>query len=180
MGVAIFMCDALCKLPNTMKRTHTTDKPDTIQGLEKSGIRAGTTIVETVVALAIFAGFTTGACKLLMSHRKISDMARSHYTAINIAKNRLELVRTFDFGQVDHFLEDDVVVDASGVPSTEGNYRRSTEVSTISSNLLELTVTVDIRNQQTLVFNPANEQVSTYFAEYLPSGGGTAPPPPSP
>ena len=107
-------------------------------------------------------------------------MARAHYTAINIAKNRLELVRRFDFGQLDDFLEDKVVVDASGVPSTEGNYRRSTEVSNVSSNLLELTVTVDIRNRQTLVFNPANEQLSTYFAQYLQLGGGTAPPPPSP
>lgn len=107
-------------------------------------------------------------------------MARAHYTAINIAKNRLELVRTFDFGQVDDFLETDIIVDASGAPSSEGNYRRSTAVSMVSSNLLELTVTVDIRNRQTLIFNPANEQLSTYFAEYLAPGGGTAPPPPAP
>jgi len=130
------------------------------------------------VALTIFAGFSTGACKLLMSHRKIADMARAHYTAINIAKNRLELVRTFDYGQVDDFLENNVVVDASGVPDAVGNYRRSTTVSNVSSNLLELTVTVDLRNRQTLAFTPAKEQVSTYFAEYLESGGGTAPPPP--
>ncbi len=107
-------------------------------------------------------------------------MARGHYTAINIAKNRMELVRTFDFGQVDDFLENNVIVNASGVPSTEGNYRRSTEVSTVSGNLLELVVTVDIRNQKTLIFNLANEQLKTYFAYYLPPGGGTAPPPPSP
>jgi type II secretory pathway pseudopilin PulG len=137
------------------------------------------TVVETIVALSVFAVFTTGACKLLLSHRKISDMARAHYTAINIAKNRLELVRTFDFDQVGNFLEDKVVVDASGVPDTYGNYRRSTDVSNVSSNLLELTVTVDIRNRQTLKFNPSNEQLSTYFAEYLEPGGATAPPPPS-
>ncbi len=163
-----------------MEKKHTTDKEDAILAVEKSRKRAGTTIVETIVALTIFAVFTTGACKLLMSHRKIMDMARAHYTAINIAKNRMELVRTFDFGQVDDFLENNVVVDASGMPSTEGNYRRSTEVSTVSSNLLELIVTVDIRNRQTLAFNPANEQLRTYFAEYLEPGGGTAPPPPSP
>ena len=138
------------------------------------------TIVETLVALAILAVFSTGACKLLLSHRKISDMARAHYTAINIAKNRLELVRRFDFGQVDDFIEDKVLVDASGIPTTEGNYRRTTEISNVSSNLLELTVTVDIRNRKTLVFNPANQQLSTYFANYLEPGGGTAPPPPTP
>jgi type II secretory pathway pseudopilin PulG len=142
--------------------------------------RAGMTVIETVVALVIFALFTTGACKLLMSHRRVTDMARDHYTAINIAKNRLELVRTFHFGQVDKFLEDDVIVDASGVPDMLGNYRRTTAVSNVSSNLLELTVTVDIRNRRTLAFNPANQQLSTYFARYLEPGGGTAPPPPSP
>jgi len=170
------MDDLLSSQSKTMKRTRATQRTDTTQGSN----RAGMTVVETIVALTIFAVFTTGACKLLLSHRKVSDMARAHYTAINIAKNRMELMRTFDFGQVDDFLEDKVVVDASGVPSTEGNYRRSTEVNNVSSNLVELTVTVDIRNRQTLVFNPANEQLSTYFAEYLKPGGGTAPPPPSP
>ncbi len=136
--------------------------------------------METIVALTIFAGFSTGACKILLSHRKITDMARAHYTAINIAKNRMELVRTFDFGQVGNFLENNVVVNASGMPDAVGNYRRSTTVNNINANLLELTVIVDLRNRQTLDFTPAKEQVSTYFAKYLESGGGTAPPPPGP
>lgn len=146
----------------------------------RSRKRAGMTLVETVVAVSVLAIFSTGACKLLLSHRRMSDMARAHYTAINIAKNRLELVRTFDFAQVGNFIEDKVVVDASGVPSTVGNYRRTTEISTVSDNLLELTVTVDLRNRQTLAFTPAKEVLNTYFADYLEPGGGTAPPPPSP
>lgn len=141
---------------------------------------AGMTLVETIVAIAVLAIFSTGACKLLMSHRQLSDMARGHYTAINIAKNRMELVRTFDFGQVADFIEDKVVVDASGIPNTAGHYRRTTQVSTVSGNLLELTVTVDLRNRKTLAFTPAKETVSTYIAEYLDSGGGTAPAPPGP
>jgi len=151
-------------------------KTDTAPGLKSAGM----TVVETVVALTIFAIFTTGACKLLLSHRQVSDMARAHYTAINIAKNRLELVRTYDFDQVNNFVEDKVVVDTSGIPSADGNYRRTTQVSNISSNLLELTVTVGIRNRRTLQFNPANQELSTYFANYLAPGGGTAPAPPSP
>lgn len=141
--------------------------------------RAGTTIVETIVALVVFAIFTTGACKLLVSHRKITDMARAHYTAINIAKNRLELVRTFDFDQVNNFLENRVVVDTSGIPSETGNYRRTTEVSNVSSNLVEVTIDVEIRNRQTLEFTPSHEQLSAFFADYLEPGGGTAPAPPS-
>ena len=159
-----------------MKDLSTNIKEQTIR-IQK---RAGMTLVETVVAVAVLAIFSTGACKLLLSHRRMSDMARAHYTAINIAKNRLELVRTFDFDQVDNFIEDKVVVDTSGVPNTVGNYRRTTQISTVSSNLLELTVTVDLRNRQTLAFTPAKEVLNTYFAQYLEQGGGTAPPPPSP
>lgn len=168
------------QITKAMRKRHITDKPDMIQDFVKRRNHAGITMVETVVALSVFAIFTTGACKLLLSHRKVSDMARAHYTAINIAKNRLELVRTFDFLQVDEFVEDKVMVDASGVPDAGGYYRRSTEISTVSSNLLELAVTVDILNRETLLFNPANERLISYFANYLPSGGGTAPPPPSP
>lgn len=153
---------------------------DDAQRFVKKRSRSGITMVETLVALTLLAVFTTGACKLLLSHRRLTDMARAHYTAINIAKNRMELVRTFDFGQVNDFLETDVIVDASGVPDTEGNYRRSTAVSTVSGNLLELIVTVDLRNRNTLVFNPANEVLTTYFANYLEPGGGTAPATPGP
>lgn len=142
--------------------------------------RAGMTLVETVVAIAVLAIFTTGACKLLISHRQMTDMARAHYTAINIAKNRMELIRTFDFGQVDDFIEDQVIVDTSGLPDTAGHYRRTTETSNINSNLLELVVTVDIRNRKTLAFTPAKEELTTYVARYLEPGGGTAPAPPSP
>jgi type II secretory pathway pseudopilin PulG len=142
--------------------------------------RTGMTVVETIVALTIFAVFMTGACKLLMSHRRVTDMARAHYTAINIAKNRLELVRTFDFEQVNNFEESRVVVDESGIPSPIGNYRRTTVIDNVSSNLVQLTVTVDLRNRRTLAFTPSKEVLSVYFAQYLDSGGGTAPAPPTP
>jgi type II secretory pathway pseudopilin PulG len=151
-----------------------------MQGRRNEKNRAGMTIVETMVALVVLAVFITGTCNLLMSYRKMSDMARGHYTAINIAKNRMELVRTFDYGQLNNFIEDDVIVDASGLADAEGLYRRTTEISNVSSNLMELKITVDLRNRESLEFNPANEQLSTYFAKYLIPGGGSGPAPPSP
>lgn len=147
---------------------------------KKTGKRAGTTLVETIVAISVLAVFSTGACKLLLSHRKVSDSARAHYTAINIAKNRMELVRTFDFGQVNDFLEDKVIINNNGQPNSAGHYRRSTEVSNVNSNLVELTITVDIRNRKTLDFTPAKETLTTYIANYLEPGGGTAPAPAGP
>ncbi len=159
-----------------MKNKHITTCGLTGTNRNISKSRAGIALVEALVALTLLAVFMAGATKLLLSHHEMSDMARAHYTAINIAKNRMELVRTFEFGQVDDFLEDKVDVDESGSPSTFGHFRRSTQVSNVSPNLLELNVIVEIRDRKTLSFNGRQEYLSTYFAEYLseessPGGG---------
>ncbi len=149
------------------------------RALEKSSKRAGISLIETVVALTILAVFVTGAAKIIIASQKLSDKAREHYAAINIAKSRIELVRTFEFGQVDNFLEDKVLVNASGAPDVNGNFRRTTTVSEVSSNLLEMAVTVEIRNRKKLAFTGEREQLRTFFAEYLTEessvGGGVSP-----
>lgn len=166
MGVALTLDDALCRLTKTMKKTDTTHKPNTVQSLEKAKTRTGTTIVETAVALALFAMFMTGACKLLLSHRGAADITREHYTAVNIAKNRVELARTFSFEALAEFGEDDTPVDAFGEPTSAaaGNYRRSTSVNMVTNNLMELTVTVDIRNHKTWGFDGANQEVVSFIS----------------
>ena len=84
-------------------------------------------------------------------------------------KNRLELARTVDFGQLERFAESNVVVNASGESDTEGHYRRTTDISNFSSNLVEIAIKVDLRNRRTLEFTPANEQLTSYIANYLES-----------
>lgn len=163
-----------------MKTLPTNIKEQPLQKLEHGRKCAGMTLVEALVAIAVFAVFMTGASKILMSHRKVTDMARSHYVAINIAKNRMELVRTFGFDHVHEFLEDKVLVNANGLPSTEGDYRRTTQISNISVNLVELFITIDIRNRKSLEFSGEQELLTTYIANYLEQGGGTAPATPSP
>ena len=124
-------------------------------------------LVETMMAVAIFAAFMVGICQMMVVHRQMTDMARAHYTAVNIAKNRLELVRTFEFEQVGNFLEDKIRVDASGLADLNGEFRRSTTIANINGGLLELTVTVEIRDRKTLTFKGRKEFLSTYFAQYL-------------
>jgi len=150
-----------------MEKTYPTDKPDTVQGLEKIRNRAGATLVEALLAMAIFAVFTIGACKLLVSQRKLLDIARDHYTAANIAKNRMELLRTFDFEQIPQLAEDPVRIDGNGIPSTIGHFTRSTIINPLSTNLYELAITVQIQNRKTLEFDTAEETISTYVALHL-------------
>lgn len=138
-----------------------------IEAGRRNRARAGVSLVETLVALSLFATFATGACKLILMNRRISDMARAHYTAANLAKNRLELIRTFDFEQASEFAENKVIINHNGQPDSEGFYRRTTTVNMLSSNLTELVVSVDIKNRRKLTFDGGTETVSTYFALHM-------------
>lgn len=144
----------------------TTQHTDEIR-VRRSRNRAGSTFVEAIIAVAILALFSTGASKLLVSHRKLLDMARDRYTAGNLAKNRLELVRTFDFEQIPEMEEIGIRIDDNGVPSIDGNFLRITSVSPLNTNLYELAVSVKIKNRKTLAYGPAEEVINTYVAKHL-------------
>ena len=158
------MCDALCILLKIMKKAYTIENMDVIQRLTKDKKRAGVTIVEVLVALVLFALFIAGAGKVLLSNRSLADVTREHYTAVNIAKNRIELARTISFGELPDFYENNLLVDLSGDPLTgnTGRYRRSTDV-VLTNNVAELTVTVEIRDHRTLLFD-SEEQVKSFIA----------------
>lgn len=125
--------------------------------------KSGSTLIEATVALGLFAVFIGGACKLFLSHQQLTEASRSRYQAINLAKNRLELVRSFDFNQRAAFLEDHVVVDSKGVPNRSGHYRRSTSATMISSNIIELAVTVQVKDRVSMEFDGAEETIKGYF-----------------
>ncbi len=129
--------------------------------------RAGIAMVEALVALVLFALFITGAARVLLAHRQMTDMARAHYIAINIAKNRLELVRSFDHDQRIDFVEDNLLINAAGQPDASGNYRRSTTFTEVSSNIIEVAISVDIRDRKTLEFEGRTETLNSFFALYL-------------
>lgn len=150
-------------MKNNPKKLHRNSGP--AKGKNKS--RAGVTIIEAMMALAIFAVFTTGTCKLLTANRKILDMARDHYIAANLAKDRMELTRTFAFDQIPELAENQLRIDDSGIPSTTGHFRRTTDITTINSNLYQLAITVDIQNRKTLQFAPAQQTISTYVSKHL-------------
>lgn len=133
----------------------------------KSKNCAGASLVEVMIALTIFGIFAAGSSKMLVSHRKILDSARDHYIAANLAKDRIELARTFEFDQVPQLSEYALIVDESGIASSAGHYRRTTTVTTVQTNLYRVAITVDIQNRKTLIFSPAEQSVTTYIAKHL-------------
>ena len=145
----------------------------TITPLKESHIRKnqqGSTIVETIVALVIFAIFITGATRVIMAHRQVSDKARAHYTAINIAKNQIEQVRntleTSDFSQLRNKEERSpgIQVDSKGEPSDVGKFMRVTEINKINDDLAEIVVTVQILNRTKLTFGTENSHLKSYLS----------------
>lgn len=129
--------------------------------------KEGIAMVEALLAIVLFALFITGSAKMLLSHRQMTDMARAHYTAINIAKNRLELIRSFDHDQRLDFEESNVLINNHGLPSQTGHYRRSTTFTEVSSNITEVAISVDIRDRKTLKFDGRTETLNSFFALYL-------------
>ncbi len=129
--------------------------------------RSGATLIEAILAVTIFAAFMTGTSKVLVSQKKVLDMARDHYTAANLAKNRMELLRTFDFNQIPALNETAIRIDNNGIPSTEGHFIRTTTINTITTNLYEMAITVKIQNRKTLAFDTAEQTINTYVAKHL-------------
>lgn len=130
-------------------------------------LKSGSSFVEVMIALAIFGVFIASSCKVLLAARTTLDLARDHYTASNIAKDRIELVRTLDFNQIPELEEDKLVIDGTGTPSDLGHFRRTTTVSMVTSNLFEVAVTVGIQNRRTLEFSPSEQTVNTYISKHL-------------
>ncbi|NNJ71466.1 MAG: hypothetical protein HKP10_09310 [Kiritimatiellales bacterium] len=149
------------------KSQATENRSNALLHSKKSKNCAGATFVEALIALAIFAVFTTGSFKVLVARRNIMDMSRDRYIASNIAKNRLELVRTFDFDQIPQLAESPVRIDNSGIPAAEGKFLRETDITTLNTNLLQLAISVKILNRRNLTFDGPEEVLNTYVSKHL-------------
>ena len=134
---------------------------------QKDRSRAGTTLIEAIVAALIFALFIGGTCLVVMSSRQVSDTARFHYSAINIGKNRLERGTELTYDSLPLLEESDVLIDGTGSPDVDGMYRRSTMVNDVATNLREIVVSVEIMDRKTLTFDGESETIQTYHAKYV-------------
>jgi Tfp pilus assembly protein PilV len=133
----------------------------------KNNSNQGMTLIETCVALFVFSACIAGACAVIVKTRELEDTARARYTAVNLAKNRIEQARCFAFVDLDSLAENNTVVGVKGLPDTGGDYRRSTVISLVNPLLKAVIVTVEIRNRYTTKFQGSKETVSTYLADYI-------------
>ena len=119
-----------------------------------------------MIASVVLTMVMGGAYSLVVQAAQMSRSARDHYVAVNLAKNRLERARNFQYGDLRLVGENNVVVDENGNPNTAANFRRTTAVTTnYSANITQVIVTVQIRNFRTGLWG-AQEQMSSLFANY--------------
>lgn len=148
-----------------------------INGLRKSAhrnaSRQGLTLIETLIAIFLLGLFVAGSVRVLTVLRRSSDMSRLNYQAINIAKDRIERVRAFDFHQLD-------AANEQGTLLGDGLFRRSTIITNafvndnvsppavITTNtptgLKQISVIVETLNQRTRRFDGPQQTLNTMIA----------------
>ena len=102
----------------------------------------GFTIVESIIAVMIVA-ITAGTfiALSLTSYREL-QMSTDYYRSVSLARNRIERIRIMDFDTILNLSEAEHRVDDNGNADPLGAYRRETDVTVLSANLVEVTVTV--------------------------------------
>ena len=113
----------------------------------------GFTIVEVMSAVLLFMIGITAIMSVCIDSKNAAQRAEYAYYAYNIAKNRIETLRSMAFSDLASGGESETLVDASGVSSLNGAYSRTTVVTNPyggDANLTQLTVTVyyTFRGQQ--------------------------------
>ena len=128
--------------------------------------KGGFTLIEVVIAIMILAMCIGGLCQLFVNVHQLSEMSRSHYIAINIAKNKIERAKTLGYTDLYLLSENDGIVNSSGASDDpNGFFKVSTLVRPAGSNLMEIVVTVGIKSRIHLDFRGEQEEARTYMAD---------------
>ena len=102
----------------------------------------GFTITDAIIAVMVVA-ITAGAfIALSMSSFRELQMSTDYYRAVSLARNRIERIRLMDFDTILNLSEEEHRVDGNGNAAAEGAYLRETEVTPVTANLVDVTVTV--------------------------------------
>ncbi|MBN2163950.1 MAG: prepilin-type N-terminal cleavage/methylation domain-containing protein [Pontiellaceae bacterium] len=126
--------------------------------------RAGVSLVEVLIAVALISVAASGAAKLVVSTKRLGDTAMDRRVAVQLIRNRVERMDLSDFSDLDMWSVDRLIVDESGVSDSAGRYRLTTEVTHPYTNLAQVYVKVETKDRMTLQFGTMTEEVTTYLS----------------
>lgn len=132
--------------------------------------RRGMTLVEVLVALTVLAAVMVGTYRLIVVLARLRQSTHNHYTAVVIANNRIERARNTLFSDLPLLAEERVPVAASGAPSADGPFFRTTRVETNYGNnpkLTRVTVTVEVPRLLRRDDARPSETLTTLLTEYV-------------
>jgi prepilin-type N-terminal cleavage/methylation domain-containing protein len=105
--------------------------------------RGGFTLTEVMVACFILAVGISGFGIGYLSAMRTNRLAKNHYQATCLARNRIQRARSVSFTSIPLLAETDRVIDADGNADANGLFRRTTAVAqTATSNTLDIAVSV--------------------------------------
>ena len=142
------------------------DRQPTDHRSKQGPANAAFSIVETVLALALMSLFVGGLCRLTLTTHMITDQAREQYQTVTLARNRLERIRVLPFDLAELFAESNVLVNDYGTPDPAGRFLRSTEVSSLGTDLTQVRVTLLAYNHLTGKFDGQTEELISCIARY--------------
>ncbi len=116
----------------------------------------GVTLVETLFSAVILVLVVAGVLVIFVRTVDISKRIDKEYVATNLAKSRVERARTtkvtHGFDSLVDLNETDVIIDSDGVSDLDGEYKRSTTVTTNYNGNARLT-----KIEVTIVYKYRNE-----------------------
>lgn len=119
--------------------------------------KQGFSLVELSIALMVATVFVLGILSLYSQSVVSTKKMNQRFIAVNLAKNRLERLRSFDFDVLPLSAETDTYLDEKGNPDANGGFIRNTTVSTNYngvSDLTQVTVSVDYEIKGEYTGNP--------------------------
>ncbi len=117
----------------------------------------GFTIFENLGAILLFMVGIAGIMPVFIQSMDVSLKTDRAYTAYNLAKNRIENLKSFSFADLSLAAETNTLLDQDGVPDLDGNFERSTAVTASYNsdpNLTQVTVTVNYKYRGAWATNP--------------------------
>ena len=132
--------------------------------------RRGMTLVEVLVALTVLAAVMVGTYRLIVVLARLRQSAHNHYTAVVIANNRIERARNTIFADLPLLAEERVPVAASGAPSADGPFFRTTRIQTNyggNPKLVRVIVTVEVPRLLRRDEARPSETLTTLLTEYV-------------
>lgn len=122
----------------------------------------GTTLIEVMGSVMVFMIGVTAMMSVYLASMRMSKESGYAYTAFNLAKKHIETLRATSFNDLAVAAEQDVVLDAEGNADPDGEYHRSTTVTTPYSGHADLArVTVSVQYTLHGTLNATPTQLTT-------------------